>query len=44
MIIAVARKLVYQIYYTLKHNWYFTNTENAEKEIRVFKLDDITMR
>lgn len=42
-IIAVARKLVYQIYYTLKHNWYFTNTENTEKEIRVFKLADITM-
>jgi transposase len=35
-IIAVARKLVYQIYYTLKYNWYFTNTENTEKEIRVF--------
>lgn len=35
-IIAVARKLVYQIFYTLKYNWYFTNTENTEKEIRVF--------
>lgn len=35
-IIAVARKLVYQIYYTLKHNWYFTNTENTVKEIKVF--------
>lgn len=35
-IIAVARKLVYQIFYTLKYNWYFTNTENTEKEIKVF--------
>lgn len=35
-IIAVARKLVYQIYYTLKYNWYFTNTENTEKEIKIF--------
>jgi transposase len=35
-IIAVARKLVHQIYYTLKYNWYFTNTANTEREIRVF--------
>lgn len=35
-IIAVARKLVYQIFYTLKYNWYFTNTANTEKIIKVF--------
>jgi transposase len=35
-IIAVARKLVYQIYYTLKYNWYFTDTANTQKEIKVF--------
>lgn len=35
-IIAVARKLVYQICYTLKHNWYFTNTANTEKENKNF--------
>lgn len=34
--IAVARKLVHQIYYTLKYNWHFTNTENTEKEIKIF--------
>jgi transposase len=35
-IIAVARKLVHQIFYTLKYNWYFTNTANTQKEIKVF--------
>lgn len=35
-IIAVARKLVYQIYYTLKYNWYFTNKKTQKKKLRFF--------
>lgn len=35
-IIAIARKLVVQIYYTLKYNWYFTDTDNTIREIKVF--------
>jgi|SRR5579863_382045 len=35
-IIAIARKLLIQIYYTLKHNWYFTDTANTQREIKVF--------
>ena len=35
-IIAIARKLLVQIYYTLKYNWYFTDTSNTVREIKVF--------
>ena len=35
-IIAIARKLLVQIYYTLKYNWYFNDTENTQREIKVF--------
>ena len=35
-IIAIARKLLVQIYYTLKYNWYFNDTANTEREIKVF--------
>jgi transposase len=35
-IIAIARKLLVQIYYTLKYNWYFTDTANTQREIKVF--------
>ena len=35
-IIAIARKLLIQIYYTLKYNWYFNDKTNTQKEIRVF--------
>jgi transposase len=35
-IIAIARKLLIQIYYTLKYNWYFNDTANTQKEIKVF--------
>lgn len=35
-IIAIARKLLVQIYYTLKYNWYFNDTANTQKEIKVF--------
>jgi transposase len=34
-IVAVARKLVHQIYYTLKYDWHFTDKTNTVKEIRV---------
>lgn len=32
-IIAIARKLLVQIYFTLKYNWYFTDTANTNKTI-----------
>ena len=35
-IIAIARKLLIQIYYTLKYNWYFKDTANTQREIKVF--------
>lgn len=35
-IIAIARKLLVQIYYTLKYDWYFNDTANTQREIRVF--------
>ena len=35
-IIAIARKLLVQIYYTLKYNWYFNDTENTQREIKIF--------
>ena len=35
-IIAIARRLLIQIFYTLKYNWYFTDTSNTVREIRVF--------
>lgn len=35
-IIAIARKLLVQIYYTLKYNWYFTDTANTKREVRIF--------
>ncbi|MDQ5920150.1 MAG: hypothetical protein QG673_206 [Pseudomonadota bacterium] len=37
-IISVARKLIYQISYTLKYNWCFTNTENTENKLKFFKF------
>lgn len=35
-IIAIARKLLVQIYYTLKYNWFFNDTANTIREIKVF--------
>ena len=34
-IIAIARKLLVQIYYTLKYNWYFNDTANTERVIHI---------
>ncbi len=35
-IIAIARKLLIQIYYTLKYNWYFNDTANMDRVIKIF--------
>ena len=35
-IIAIARKLLIQIYFTLKHNWYFNDTANTQREVKIF--------
>lgn len=35
-IIAIARKLLIQIYYTLKYNWYFNDSANTQREVKVF--------
>ena len=35
-IIAIARKLLVQIYYTLKYNWYFNDTANTDRVIKIF--------
>lgn len=35
-IIAIARKLLVQIYFTLKYNWYFNDTANTDKIIKIF--------
>lgn len=35
-IIAIARKLLIQIYYTLKYDWYFDDTANTIRTIKVF--------
>lgn len=35
-IIAISRKLLVQIYYTLKYDWYFDDTANTIRTIKVF--------